>query len=455
MSKNSKLLREPFALPGVVRSIERDDKQSSSSQNTTPLVPRKTSTRTALDGRIADNRSAAGTLSHQSTSTLLSNLLPTSQRVLGQPEQKGLPVRPRLTSMLSGSQGTGVVGARSALNGDHATVAREDARKVLELSASKAAKIHRQVIDLSDDDTPGLPQSSTSNSVTPAVFGLPLRGEKSTLKRSHAAMVDSYDGEGDLERALGRSSKVPRLTTVQTAHESRKIPQAPKPENASAVIDLTGPSPDPQPATETYLHRLPAELRNRIYRDVGLKSQRLDLSITDEPALTEAIPDLRDELHSIIFSENKLRVNVYTTFNQSPSFSFGPMPRTPPEVGKIDLPPDHWTWKVDPRFVNIKHICFRVRQQSDHTLLFNLFANVKMDNGKIVAKGRMDVRNQDLRRPLRPLGDLARAKLKLMATREGFEGLSWADAQDIAACFVSVEEARTKFTKKYGQVTLK
>lgn len=246
------------------------------------------------------------------------------------------------------------------------------------------------------------------------------------------------------------------------------------------VIDLTTPPPEPKAnirrtigygyqaqttaqLKESHLHRLPGELRNRIYRYVGLSSQRLNITTMDEPALTQAIPDLRDEMHSILFSENKLGVQVFCDDdNVSPHrmlpFTLATdidLPQGIPGYGRIWLDTDSWVKHVDRRSVLIKHIDFRVYNTFGHKML-DFFVNVRqIEGGKHTAAGRLDVfGTRSYKAQVSDMGDLARAVTKRIGEREGFVGLTWDDAEEIAACFHSVRKAKTKFTKQRGKIIL-
>lgn len=486
-------------LPTVMHSIEQDDAQSISSQNNMPSAPQPDSTqRVEETNRTFQTSPAEPSMKHTERPRMyirnnpdldLPDWLtrdeePTSGGEGGEPDSDidylfaesrrivQACVRPNLISSLSESPEAGV-SPGSVLKRSRTMMDEQDDSGRAGRNGDGSAKRPRTVIDLSVDESADALKASTSSPALSTGYGSSSPSPEPSLKRPYSILADPEDDEEDMQlaecraakmfdwkedediqRSERRARKVPRRMAKLTANESHDSPQAPSNKPASTIIDLTGPSPEPEPpARETYLHRLPAELRNRIYHYIGLKSARLDLATTDEPPLTIAIPDLRDELHSIIFSENKLRVNIFSEVRKGAPdlLSEG---ETPPPVGKIDVPHDHWMWKVDPRFVNIKHICFRVCNQLSGDKLCDFFVNVRMIDGKLAAKGRMDMASQGLRHVLRPLGDLARAKLKSFAAREGFEGLSWEDAREVAACFVSPEDAEARFTKKYGKVTL-
>lgn len=202
----------------------------------------------------------------------------------------------------------------------------------------------------------------------------------------------------------------------------------------------------------SYLHRLPAELRNRIYRYTGLQNRRIELGSFKEPALALAIPDLRDELHSIIFAENKLEVGIYSEYQVYNS------PQTPSRVqtrggkygaGKLALEPSSWVWKAKPEIIVIDHICLDVQEMGGSGIC-RFFINVRIDKkGKRVVQATTRVLgNIEGTRQIRIMGDFARTRANEVAKRDGFVGFSLADIKHIAAAFVSVQAAEKKVRKK-------
>ena len=236
------------------------------------------------------------------------------------------------------------------------------------------------------------------------------------------------------------------------------------------------PAQKPQ---ESYLHRLPGELRNRIYQHVGLIGARLELQNFEEPALAAAIPDLKDELHSFMMSANKLRVPVYSGFRhdlkpgavekkkrvKKPSKKSSKPeesadvndPSTAP--GTVGIDPDSWVMHADPSFVTIKHICLRVLEShvsaSGHKHLCDYFLNVSCKDGNMTATGRtmMEASNV-LKRTINHMACLATERAKQCAQKDGFEGFTWEQVQYIASSFVSVADARSRYKKKNAKVTL-
>lgn len=298
----------------------------------------------------------------------------------------------------------------------------------------------------------------------------PLENTPGNRKRSRATMAGE---ERDQEELLVRK-KMPRTTTyidLTTSENDDTIPEN--------VVDLTVSQRKPslvpsQQLQESYLHRLPGELRNRIYRDVGLRGARLELRNLEEPALAVAIPDLKDELHSVIFSANKLRIPVYSGFRADtpPDYSnskkkkaakkegLGDFNNSPFAPGMIGISPDSWVMKVDPRFVTIKHICLRILESHEsavgHKHLCDFFLNVCCSKaGEMQATCRIIMVGSDvLRKTINNMSNLAKARAKQLARQEGFQGFTWEQLQHIAASFVSVADAKSRYTRKAARITL-
>jgi beta-lactam-binding protein with PASTA domain len=321
----------------------------------------------------------------------------------------------------------------------------------------------------------------------------PDEGEYENSGRHKVAKIDgpsflSHDVETPAGETLGKRK---RSRTSMAEQEEEKVELPPRKKfagpaayidlttsenvaNPSDIIDLTGsdsgsPPPPPQPLQESYLYKLPPELRNRIYRHVGLYGGRVDLRNHEEPALAQAIPSLKDELHSFIFSENKLRVPVYSTFiashrpdptNEAPKKErLGDFNNSPFSPGVIGIAPDSWVMNVDPRAMAIRHICFRIMEAEErdgsHKHLCDHFLNVKWIDGKPKVFGRTIVAGTDiLKRKMNQMSYLATARAQRFAQQEGFEGLNWEQAQHIAASFVSIADAKKRYTRKGGKTTL-
>ena len=311
------------------------------------------------------------------------------------------------------------------------------------------------------------------------IFELPIRDdqEHSCGPAGSYEARDTDDGEEDEAPTrhrhrveLPHRMKIPRTATYidLTASDDDVAPEN--------VIDLTGsrfgssPVP-PQEPQGSYLHRLPAELRNRVYRYVGLHGVRLELRNMKEPALAVAFPDLRDELHSFIFSANKLRIPIYSGFRtDSPPNASKKQPAKKDDLGDfnnshvapgmIGIAPDSWVMTIDPRFVTIKHICLRVLEShgstSGHKHLCDYFVNVSYSkDGKLKVSGQTRMETTDiLRRTINHMANLATARAKQCAQRDGFQGFTWEQVQHIVASFVSIADAKSRYTKKHGKVTL-
>jgi hypothetical protein len=284
-------------------------------------------------------------------------------------------------------------------------------------------------------------------------------------KRSHTTMAEQEEDKVELppRKKLAGSAAYIDLTTPEDVV------------TPSNIIDLTGSDSESPPLPsrllqETYLHKLPGELRNRIYRYVGLHGARVDLRNFEEPALSQAIPALKDELHSFIFSENKLRVPVYSIFsaahvpdptNKAPKKQrLGDFNNSPFSPGVIGIAPDSWVMNVDPRVMAIKHLCFRILEAEErdgsHKHLCDHFLNVKWVDGEPKVAGRTYVSGTDvLKRKMNQMSYLATARAQQFAQQDGFESFNWEQAQHIAASFVSIADAKKRYTRKGGKTTLK
>jgi hypothetical protein len=341
-----------------------------------------------------------------------------------------------------------------------------------DLERSRGLKRYREAsdaIDGEEDDasTRHIHKVARRSEVSPARedVAAPYEHTSGNLKRSRTTMTGAAEDEDE----LSCRKKFPRTTTYidLIGPDDEAGP--------GNVVDLTGPEPGslPEPLQQvqkSYFHRLPGELRNRIYRYIGLRGGRLELQNLEEPALSVAIPDLKDELPSYMFSANKLRVPIYSGFRAD----------TPPDPskkksaknkglddfnnsdtapGKIGIAPDSWVMQVDPHFVTIKHICLRVLESHDsivgHKHICDYFLNVSCKHGEMRVKGRNSMETTDvLRRTVNHMVYLATARAKKFAEKEGFEGITWKQLQHIAASFVSVADARSRYTKKGARVTL-
>lgn len=295
----------------------------------------------------------------------------------------------------------------------------------------------------------------------------PFEHTARTRKRSHTAMAGDEDDDDDEEEPVSRK-KISRTAAYIDLTES---------EDEAAlvdVVDLTGsehgssPVP-PQQSQESYLHRLPGELRNRIYRHVGLVGPRMELRNFEEPALAVAIPDLKDEVVSFMLSANRLRIPVYTAFRADvkPDYSkkkskkddFGDFNNSHTAPGQVGIAPDSWVMQVDPRYVTIKHICLRILEShvsaSGHKHLCDYFLNVSCTDGHMKASGRTTMATTEvLKRRINHMSCLATERAKQFAQQEGFEGFNWEQVKHIAASFVSVADAKSRYTKKNARVTL-
>jgi len=227
----------------------------------------------------------------------------------------------------------------------------------------------------------------------------------------------------------------------------------------------TATTPSQPPPLKSYLHTLPGELRNRIYLHLGLRSGRLDLNGIAHPALIVAYPDLKDELLSVMLSDNKLSVPVYSDFrikaSEAPSHPVERSSVGPYQVGTLAIGPRNWIKKIDPHFVAIKHIGLRIWEApkegfGTNKLICDYFLNVKTNKGKPTTVSHMSKlwATTATKRESRAMCDLATARAKRFAKQDGFRGFTWEQAQELAGSFASVLEAKSHFTKVKGKVVL-
>jgi hypothetical protein len=305
-----------------------------------------------------------------------------------------------------------------------------------------------------------------------------------TNKRSRVASVgpdEEAEDEPPTKKRLARRAEVSRnefdpttlsdspfdfKTSGRTIYSETVDPRK-RPAQPPRVSDPTSATTPSQPPTKSYLHTLPGELRNRIYQHLGLRSSRLNIESLPKPSLIVAYPDLKDELLSIMLSDNKLRVTVYSDFrlkvSEAPSHKVKPSSFGAFQVGTIAVDPENWAMKIDPDFVTIKHIGMRVFEapKPAHTtdvpkLICEYFLNVRTAKGKPTTathQVRM-MASTATKRESRSMYDLATARAKRFAAQDGFVGFTWKQVQEIAASFESVLEAQSHFTKKKGKVIL-
>ena len=246
--------------------------------------------------------------------------------------------------------------------------------------------------------------------------------------------------------------------TVDPRKRSAQPPREPDP------TTVTTPS---QPPQKSYLHILPGELRNRIYTHLGFRSSRINIETFEKPNLIVAYPDLKDELLSVMLSDNKLRVPIYSDFRLKASEA--PLSKTKPsrvagfQVGTIAVDPENWAMKIDPHFVTIKHIGMRIFEApkpagtaENPKLIFEYFLNVRTVKGKPTTATHQTrtMASTAAKRKSRSMCDLATARAKRFAAQDGFKGFTWEQAQEIAGSFESVLEAKSHFTKTKGKVIL-
>jgi hypothetical protein len=252
-------------------------------------------------------------------------------------------------------------------------------------------------------------------------------------------------------------------STIYSQETSDPRKRSPQPPLDSGTATPTTPS---QPPTKSYLHRLPGELRNRIYTHLGLRSARLDLDTLQMPPLMVAYPDLKNEMLSIVLSDNKLRVPVFSDFRIKQSEQAkGPKQASSVgnfQVGTVAIGPENWVMDIDPHFVTIKHIGMRIIEvpNPDRTNelrpICDYFLNVSVTKGKPTRVSHKSslMASTATQRESRAMCELATARAKRFGEQEGFAGFTWKQVQEIASSFESVIAAKEHFTKNKGKVLL-
>jgi hypothetical protein len=252
-------------------------------------------------------------------------------------------------------------------------------------------------------------------------------------------------------------------STIYSKETSDPRKRSPQPPLESDPVTATTPS---QPPTKSYLHLLPGELRNRIYTHLGLRSSRVNLDTLEMPSLMIAYPDFKSEMLSIMLSDNRLRVPVYSDFRikASEAASHPKLPSSVGDfkVGTVAIDPKSWVMDIDPHFVTIKHIGLRIlevpnpHRDKDVKLICDYFLNVRVVKGKRTAVSHKIsmMASTATQRQSRAMCDLATARAKRFAEQDGFAGFTWKQVHEIAASFESVIEAQSHFTKVKGKVFL-
>ena len=199
------------------------------------------------------------------------------------------------------------------------------------------------------------------------------------------------------------------------------------------------------PSTNTYLHRLPGELRNRIYRHIGLTRSRIRLGLLEEPALAQAIPDFRTEIQSILLAENKLDVDVHSKFVvfDDPVLKMRSASRGDKHgAGKLAIADDSWlrTRNVKQAII-VRSVGFHIQEMGGLSFIA-FFVNIVGHGNDLKVRLRADCTPSYKRllanrlRSARPsMVQKAKDSVHKMAKRAGFAGLTWSDMETIAKCF--------------------
>lgn len=243
--------------------------------------------------------------------------------------------------------------------------------------------------------------------------------------------------------------------SAKTSKSINKIEDLDGDSLAFEEVQINSAPPTIAQGPSTLFHRLPGELRNRIYRYIGLRGSRIQLAGHKEPALATAIPDLRDEIHSIFFAENALSVSVYSEFkvHDSEPQTYRVAPRGGRfGAGNVAVDPDSWVKTVRPDVMLARRICFSIHEMGGYPIA-DFFVSVRRDKdtGAQIPRGALHVKGttkKATRIATAPMADLARHVVKCAGEKAGFMGFSWEQLVLISLSFQSVKYAKEVLAKK-------
>jgi hypothetical protein len=375
-------------------------------------------------------------------------------------------------------------------------------RRVARRTPETNEKAHNTPSDSDEEDQQNLQREEgvarkvdASYALSPTFLSRSLSSVHKTIKRSRIASVGSDEEDEEEPPTKKRSTRKTEVTEDEspanlvedsvvleptTLFESSSdsetsggtiffketVDPRKRPSQPSCEPDPVTTAKPSQPPQESYLHLLPGELRNRIYTQLGFRSSRLNLDTFLKPNLMVAYPDLENEMLSVMLSDNKLRVPVYSDFRIKVSEA-APHPKKPSsvkdfQVGTVAIDPKSWVMAIDPRFVTIKHIGMRILEvpepdrENDIRPICDYFLNVRVVKGKLTVVSHKTTlwASTATQRESRSMCDLATARAKRFAEQDGFAGFTWKQVQEIAASFESVIAAKDHFTKTKGKVIL-
>jgi hypothetical protein len=271
----------------------------------------------------------------------------------------------------------------------------------------------------------------------------------STLKQSSAKKVTA------VAKAINGPEPTKPAQRKKTSKSSDSTERAEREPSIVSEVTIDEALPRLAQGPETFLHRLPGELRNRIYRYIGIRGSRIQLAGQKEPALATAIPDLRNEIHSIYFAENALQVSIYSEFkvHDSEPQNYRVTPRGGRfGAGKLAIDDDSWIKQTNADVVTIRRICLSVHEMGGYPIA-DFFVNVRRnkETGGQIVRGALHVRGTTKKltgKAIKPMGDCAKHVAKKLGERNGFFGFSWREVGLIAASFHSNSTALNILTIK-------
>lgn len=299
-----------------------------------------------------------------------------------------------------------------------------------------------------------------------------------------AGVIDLTGDEDTADSKAGMSSPYTSVSATESQLTSIMLDHFIPSSGDEYTSPAKSSTSDPTKAKQnTLFHKLPGELRNRIYHYTCLKSVRIQLHAYKEPALSLAISDFSPEVQSVVLSQNQLEATVHSTFvcrETDDSYSRRADRGDRYGAGNLAIPADSWLWKVDPRLVKIRNIGLRIDEMGGFPL-GDFFMNVKKvkldkDNKDLkIGKFGQRVKNADgnlwevsaafktkgtftsryTRQAMEPMAELARARVNKIVANGGpyWNGFSWAELQDVAKSFADLKTAKGKvWTKKVKDV---
>ncbi|QIW98922.1 hypothetical protein AMS68_004440 [Peltaster fructicola] len=189
---------------------------------------------------------------------------------------------------------------------------------------------------------------------------------------------------------------------------------------------------------ETFLHLLPGELRNRIYRIIGFPSKRQHLDDIKEPFLAQAIPSLRPEILAMLFAEATFEVDTYSELMVHSSYiapqrakfrggRYG--------TGTLKLVQDNWIRKADQLAVRFHHVHIQVREMDGSKICLIVLNNTRGTKRNGPRMSVQSVTSQHLKSRLRDAKDMALKYVRELRKDKDHPGFALVHLEKIAEYF--------------------